>query len=82
MSATSVLVGAVASHVFNRQENMEDSDGAPYLPPVCSLPVLRLLQPMLDGEEDPLDADLGRMLEPFPCLDLYFLNWYLFVFTH
>ncbi|XP_042147530.1 myb/SANT-like DNA-binding domain-containing protein 3 [Ixodes scapularis] len=64
MSATSVLVGAVASHVFNRQENMEDSDGAPYLPPVCSLPVLRLLQPMLDGEEDPLDADLEEPGSP------------------
>ncbi|KAG0444003.1 hypothetical protein HPB47_014292 [Ixodes persulcatus] len=65
LAATSVLVGAVPSHVFNRQENMEDSDGAPYLPPVCSLLVPRLLQSMLDGkEEEPLDADLGRVLGP------------------
>ncbi|KAG0410003.1 hypothetical protein HPB47_012888 [Ixodes persulcatus] len=63
MIAKYVLVGAVASYVFNRQENMENSKGTPYLPPVCSLPVLRLLRPMMDGEgKEPVDADLHRRL--------------------
>ncbi|KAK8778510.1 hypothetical protein V5799_020149 [Amblyomma americanum] len=44
-------VGAIASHMATRIVNEFDSDGA-YQPPVESLPVVRLLQPMIDGPDD------------------------------
>lgn len=53
MTATSVLVGAVASHMATRIRNDYDSDGAAYLPPVQSEPVIRLLQLMITGNDMP-----------------------------
>nr|XP_054919005.1 myb/SANT-like DNA-binding domain-containing protein 3 [Dermacentor andersoni] len=50
MTPLSALVGAVAGHMATRIPNEEDSDGATYLPPVDSEPVVRLLQPMITGE--------------------------------
>ncbi|XP_075543979.1 uncharacterized protein LOC142578482 [Dermacentor variabilis] len=50
MTPLSALVGAVPGHMATRIPNEEDSDGATYLPPVDSEPVVRLLQPMLTGE--------------------------------
>ncbi|XP_029825921.2 uncharacterized protein LOC115311409 [Ixodes scapularis] len=38
-----------------RLPNEDDCDGASYLPPVQSEPVVRLLQPMIDGEEEHYD---------------------------
>ncbi|KAL1439204.1 hypothetical protein MTO96_001300 [Rhipicephalus appendiculatus] len=48
------LVGSIAGHMATRVENAFDSDGIDYQPPVASLPVVRLLQPMIDG---PIEAD-------------------------
>ncbi|XP_077511876.1 myb/SANT-like DNA-binding domain-containing protein 3 [Amblyomma americanum] len=45
-------VGAVAGHMATRIYNEFDSDGANDLPPVHTLPVVRLLQPMIDGGGD------------------------------
>lgn len=49
VSAQSEQVIAVASHIMTRVGNQTDSDGGIDLPPVASLPVIRLLQPMVDG---------------------------------
>ncbi|XP_077486846.1 uncharacterized protein LOC144098224 [Amblyomma americanum] len=49
VSAQSEQVIAVASHIMTRVGNQSDSDGGIDLPPVASLPVIRLLQPMVDG---------------------------------
>lgn len=68
-SACSLQVGAVASHIFTRQENTEDSDGSPHLPPVCSLPLLRLMQPMYqEQEEETTDDHLGTVHRQFACV--------------
>ncbi|KAL1428494.1 hypothetical protein MTO96_002868 [Rhipicephalus appendiculatus] len=49
------LVGSIAGHMATRVENAFDSDGTDYQPPpLASLPVVRLLQPMIDG---PSEAD-------------------------
>lgn len=50
MTPISALVGAVAGHMATRMTNENDSDGATYLPPVDSQPVVQLLQPMITGE--------------------------------
>lgn len=44
-----------------RLPNVDDCDGASYLPPVHSKLVVRLLQPMIDGEKDHYDY-MGRVL--------------------
>ncbi|XP_037512324.1 myb/SANT-like DNA-binding domain-containing protein 3 [Rhipicephalus sanguineus] len=44
MDSVSALVGAVASHMATRIPNAYDSDGATYLAPVTSEPVLQLLR--------------------------------------
>ncbi|XP_077523593.1 myb/SANT-like DNA-binding domain-containing protein 3 [Amblyomma americanum] len=54
VSALSEQVMAVASHISTRAGNATDSDGGIDLPPVASLPVIRLLQPMVD---EPGDAE-------------------------
>ncbi|KAH7945109.1 hypothetical protein HPB49_007017 [Dermacentor silvarum] len=51
MTPLSALVGAVAGHMATRIANENDSDGATYLPPVDSQPVVRLLQPMVTEVE-------------------------------
>ncbi|KAH8037712.1 hypothetical protein HPB51_015757 [Rhipicephalus microplus] len=43
------LVGSVADHMATKVENAFDFDATRYQPPVASLPVLRLLQPMTHG---------------------------------
>lgn len=53
MDSVSTLVGAVASHMATRIPNAYDSDGATYLAPVASEPVLQLLRPMVT-DDDPL----------------------------
>ncbi|XP_077516733.1 uncharacterized protein LOC144127661 [Amblyomma americanum] len=52
VSAQSEQVMVVASHISTRAGNATDSDGGIDLPPVASLPVIRLLQPMVDGPGD------------------------------
>ncbi|KAH7968021.1 hypothetical protein HPB52_005340 [Rhipicephalus sanguineus] len=65
------LVGSIAGHMATRVENAFDSDGTAYLPPVASLPVVRLLQPMMDGRsEADIDCqdeqrDAGSLPDPF-----------------
>ncbi|KAM7288198.1 hypothetical protein ISCGN_028465 [Ixodes scapularis] len=61
VSAISLLVGALAGHMAARLPNEDDCDGASYLPPVQSEPVVRLLQPMIDGEEEHYDY-MGTVL--------------------
>ncbi|KAH8029789.1 hypothetical protein HPB51_004794 [Rhipicephalus microplus] len=46
------LVGSIASHMATRVENAFDSDATGYQPPVASLPVVRLLQPMTDSRNE------------------------------
>ncbi|KAL3185936.1 hypothetical protein MRX96_028805 [Rhipicephalus microplus] len=46
------LVGSIASHMATRVENAFDSDATGYQPPVASLPVVRLLQPMTDSQNE------------------------------
>ncbi|KAL3214209.1 hypothetical protein MRX96_034979 [Rhipicephalus microplus] len=46
------LVGSTASHMATRVENAFDSDATGYQPPVASLPVVRLLQPMTDSRNE------------------------------
>ncbi|KAH7981588.1 hypothetical protein HPB52_000018 [Rhipicephalus sanguineus] len=46
------LVGSIAGHMATRVENAFDSGGTAYLPPVASLPVVRLLQPMIDDRSE------------------------------
>nr|XP_050024570.1 uncharacterized protein LOC126519004 [Dermacentor andersoni]XP_050024571.1 uncharacterized protein LOC126519004 [Dermacentor andersoni] len=50
------LVGSIAGHIATWVDNPLDSDGTQYQPPVESLPVVRLLQPMVDGQNE-LDFD-------------------------
>ncbi|XP_075556541.1 uncharacterized protein LOC142588590 [Dermacentor variabilis] len=55
------LVGSIAGHIATRVDNLFDSDGTQYQPPVESLRVVRLLQPMVDGQNE-LDFDFqGRV---------------------
>ncbi|XP_075543527.1 uncharacterized protein LOC142577984 isoform X1 [Dermacentor variabilis] len=64
MTTTSVLVGAVASHMATRIRNDDDSDGAVYLPPVQSEPVIRLLQPMITGNDVPVSQYYEELSNP------------------
>nr|XP_054931859.1 uncharacterized protein LOC129387164 [Dermacentor andersoni] len=50
------LVGSIAGRISMRVENSFDSDGTEYQPPVKSLPVMRLLQAMVNGQNE-LDFD-------------------------
>ncbi|KAL1481206.1 hypothetical protein MTO96_034611 [Rhipicephalus appendiculatus] len=52
MDSVSALVGALTSHMATRIPNVYDSDGATYLAPVASEPVLQLLRPMVTEEDD------------------------------
>ncbi|XP_072145156.1 uncharacterized protein [Dermacentor andersoni] len=62
MTPLSALVGAVVGHMATRIPNEQDSDGAIYLPPVDSEPVVRLLQPMITGEVEPTYDYYGIVL--------------------
>ncbi|KAL1436914.1 hypothetical protein MTO96_049211 [Rhipicephalus appendiculatus] len=53
ISSLSDIVGSIASHMATRIPNDEDSDGATYLPPVESEPVIRLLQSMITERDGP-----------------------------
>lgn len=55
------LVGSIASHMATRVENAFDSDATGYQPPVASLPVVRLLQPMTDSRNE-ADFDCQGMV--------------------
>ncbi|KAL3185360.1 hypothetical protein MRX96_030175 [Rhipicephalus microplus] len=46
------LVGSIASHMATSVENAFDSDATGYQPPVASLPVVKLLQPMTDSQNE------------------------------
>ncbi|XP_049523960.1 uncharacterized protein LOC119454245 [Dermacentor silvarum] len=61
MSVFSALVGSVAAHMTTRIPNTDDSDGALYLPPIESEPVVRLLPPMVTGEQDSLFDSFGTV---------------------
>ncbi|KAL3188250.1 hypothetical protein MRX96_003579 [Rhipicephalus microplus] len=56
------LVGSIVSHMATRVENAFDSDATGYQPPVASLPVVRLLQPMTDSRNE-ADFDCQDILE-------------------
>ncbi|XP_077565091.1 uncharacterized protein LOC144180659 [Haemaphysalis longicornis] len=53
ITTASEQVGGVASHMATTLDNGEDSDLAPYLPPVLSQPVVQIVQRMITGEEEP-----------------------------
>lgn len=69
MDSVSALVGAVASHMATRIPNAYDSDGATYLAPVTSEPVLQLLRPMVTEDDPPHDIceDDYHVREPHLC---------------
>ncbi|KAL3203875.1 hypothetical protein MRX96_041648 [Rhipicephalus microplus] len=46
------LVGSIAFHMATMVENAFNSDATGYQPPVASLPVVRLLQPMTDSRNE------------------------------
>ncbi|KAH8009869.1 hypothetical protein HPB51_020661 [Rhipicephalus microplus] len=46
------LVESIASHMATSVENAFDSDATGYQPPVASLPVVKLLQPMTDSQNE------------------------------
>ncbi|KAH6922277.1 hypothetical protein HPB50_011939 [Hyalomma asiaticum] len=56
MAPLQQLVGSIAADMVKRVENPFDSDGTEFQLPVESLPVVRLLQPMVDGQNE-LDYD-------------------------
>ncbi|KAH6922737.1 hypothetical protein HPB50_018427 [Hyalomma asiaticum] len=56
MAPLQQLVGSIAADMAKRVENPFDSDGTEFQLPVESLPVVRLLQPMVDGQNE-LDYD-------------------------
>lgn len=67
MSAASERVGGVAAHMETSLENGEDSDLAPYLPPVLSQPVVEIVRRMITGEEEPSYSYAGIILPTSCC---------------
>ncbi|XP_077542028.1 uncharacterized protein LOC144154801 [Haemaphysalis longicornis] len=66
MTPTSQRVGGMAGHMATTLDNGENSDLAPYLPPVLSQPVVQIVQRMVPGEEEPSCsyADAGELDAP------------------
>lgn len=62
ITTASERVGGVASHMATTLDNGEDSDLAPYLPPVLSQPVVQIVQRMITGEEEPSCSYAGIVL--------------------
>lgn len=57
------LVGSIAAHMATRVRNAFVSDAAKYQPPIASLPVARLLQPMIDGRNEvDFDTSIGKTI--------------------
>lgn len=62
MTSTSERVKAVTGHMATSLENGEDSDLAPYLPPVLSRPVVQIAQRMITGEIELSNSYAGTVL--------------------